>query len=153
MSKSMVTANFPQIDMVLSHQMVTFSLWRGFSWSWIGLLPLQYLSSICLQVKVGVISHDQNIPNPVSLSSAQELSTEIYTRRFILFFHFMGYVNFVCMSSCKILQRDILGICEVITCRFAEYVGLCCIPAVTCSAFSCVQTERAGLTDLFTTVP
>jgi hypothetical protein len=47
------------------------------------------------QVDEGLIWHDQKIQNPfIIIHNVQELSTEIHTRSFILFFLFVGYVNF-----------------------------------------------------------
>jgi hypothetical protein len=85
----------------------------------------------------------------------QELSTEIHMRSFMLFFQFLGYVNFVQMkleSSCAILRRHLLDVYKVTMGFLAEHIAPCWVTAVTHSAFFGVQTEHARSTNLFTTL-
>jgi hypothetical protein len=51
------------------------------------------------KVEVGLIWYDQTTQNPfIIIHNVQELSTEIHTRSFVLFFQVVGYVNFVRMK-------------------------------------------------------
>jgi hypothetical protein len=55
-------------------------------------------------------------------------------------------------SSCEILRRHLLDVCEATTCCLAEHDALCWVTAVAHSGYSVVRTEQARSTNLFITL-
>jgi hypothetical protein len=73
--------------------------------------PIPEILSVYItgQVELGLISHDQNIQNPVIMHKVQELSTEIPTEGFILFSQFMGNIYFVWINPQVFMQNSLKG--------------------------------------------
>jgi hypothetical protein len=137
----------------------TFSLWRHFSWIYIGSLSLKYLKLyvyIIRQVTAGLIWQDQKTQKTIIIRKVEESSTEIPMRSFSLFHQSVGYMIFYrwnLESSNNFLWRDLIRICKASMCHLAERTGLRCFTALTHSVFSGVQTEHAGPTNIFTALP